>query len=354
MKVSIYDVANLAGVSISTVSRVLNKSGYISSKTEKKVMDAVEKLNFTPSSIARNLANNETKLIGLYFPLQPSSIEGASNTYLLEFINGVNSILIEQGYHLLLINEVENDEQILANQSLPQYYNFMKEKKLDGLIIGATPIICQSFLELLHSKLPVVYVGERTVKHIGLNVYAQYKKYNKDLLNHLTQNNHKHIAIISKEGKIIKKIAHEYMIKEQSKTIQIDTYHHEGSLETYLQLLKSIFSKERHPTALLLQDISIVQQTINYLNNIHFKVPNDISITTIEHRYGDGTQCFPAITSVYVPAFQMGVESATLLFNYLQGKIEFNQEVLIESIITERQSVVYHDANNIQKTGGIF
>ena len=83
MKASIYDVANLAGVSISTVSRVLNKSGYVSSKTEKKVYDAVDKLNYIPNVVAQNLAKSETKLIGLYFPPLIDSTEILSSTYIL-------------------------------------------------------------------------------------------------------------------------------------------------------------------------------------------------------------------------------------------------------------------------------
>ncbi len=339
LKVSIYDVASLAGVSISTVSRVLNKSGYTSSKTEKKVMDAVEKLNFTPSSIAQNLANNETKLIGLYFPFQMSAIEGISNTYLLEFINGVNKILIKYGYHLLLINETATNEQIQENECPPQYYSFIKQKKIDGLILGGTPVICESFLELLHSKMPMVYIGEKAVQHIGLNVYAQYKHYNKDVLNYFTSLNHNHIAVIATEEKIIKNVMEEY-VADKTDSFQIDTYNHFGSLESYIELLETIFSKDTKPTAMFVQDISIVQQTINYLNNIDIKVPNDVSITTIEHRFGDGEQCFPSVTSVYVPALHMGVETAKLLFSYLQGKIGFNHEILIDSKIIERQSVI--------------
>lgn len=342
LKVSIYDVANLAGVSISTVSRVLNKSGYTSSKTEKKVMDAVEKLNFTPSSIAQNLANNETKLIGLYFPFQTPSIEGTSNTYLLEFINGVNKLLIKYGYHLLLINETATKEQIQGNECPPQYYSFIKQKKIDGLILGGTPLICDAFLELLHAKMPMVYIGEKIVDHIGLNVYAKYKQYNKDLLDHFTSHHHKHIAIISTEEKIIKSVTHEYSAANKE-LLQIDVHHQTGSLEAYIQLLSQIFSNGDKPTALLVQDISIVQQTINYLNNLQLKVPHDVSIATIEHRYGDGEQCFPAVTSVYVPAFQMGMEAASLLFRYLQDAIEFNQEVLIDSTITDRKSVIHRN-----------
>lgn len=353
MKVSIYDVANLAGVSISTVSRVLNKSGYVSSKTEKKVLDAVDKLNFIPSAIAQNLANNETKLIGLYFPFQFGSQEGTSNTYLLEFVKGVNEVLIKWGYHLLLINEIAPMEEIISNQTTPQYYSFIKQKRIDGLILGGTPILCTSFLELLNSKMPMVYIGGKTVEHTGLNVYAQYKQYNKDLLDYFYTRNHRNIAVISHEEKIITSVIEEFRNSKNDSSLTIVNYTHNGNLDSYIQLLRSMFQQNIKPTCILLQDISKVQQTINFLNNIGLNVPNDVSIATIEHRFGDGEQCFPAVTSVYVPAYQMAVDAANLLFQYLQGNIEFNHEVLINSTITERKSVIRTKTTSETEQGAV-
>jgi DNA-binding LacI/PurR family transcriptional regulator len=343
MKISIYDVADLAGVSISTVSRVLNKSGYVSSKTEQKVLEAVKKLNFIPSSIAQNLANNNTKLIGLYFPYQLGSRDSSSSTYLIEFVKGVNEVLIKWGYHLLLINETATKEQIELNQCQPQYYSFIKQKRIDGLILGGTPILCSAFLELLNSKVPMVYIGEKTVEHTGLNVYAQYKQYNRDLLAYFYKMNHKHIAVFSEEEKIIKSVIQEFLIEQQDPSLKINYYQLPGNLDSYIDLLSKIFTHKDIPTALLVQDISVVQQTINYLNKTNLEVPNDVSLATIEHQLQDGEQCFPAVTSVYVPAFQMAVEATTLLFHYLEGKQPFNKEILVESNIVERNSVINID-----------
>jgi|GEM_PF-599847 len=337
MKASIYDVANLAGVSISTVSRVLNKSGYVSSKTEKKVYDAVNKLNYTPNVVAQNLAKNETKLIGLYFPPLVDSTEILSSTYILEFIKGVNDVLIQWGYHLLLINEMNDREQILSDKCRPQYYSFIKQNRIDGLILGSAPIACSSFIELLNLKLPMVYIGEKLF-HNGLNVYAQFKQYNKDVLDYFYSKDHRYIAVISLEERL-DSVIREFKEDKHNEKLKVEHYFDPVNLDTYLGLLTRIFTSEDKPSALLVHDLSKVQQTINFLNNIKLSVPDDVSIMTIEHKYQDAEKCFPSVTSVYVPAYQMGVEAANLLFEYLQKPQDYSKEIIVDSNIIERKSV---------------
>ncbi|HZH61292.1 MAG TPA: LacI family DNA-binding transcriptional regulator [Metabacillus sp.] len=337
MKASIYDVANLAGVSISTVSRVLNKSGYVSSKTEKKVYDAVEKLNYIPNVVAQNLAKNETKLIGLYFPPLVDSKKVLSSTYILEFIKGVNDVLIKWGYHLLLINEMNDREQILSDKCRPQYYSFIKQNRIDGLILGSTPIACSSFLELLNLKLPMVYIGEKLF-HNGLNVYAQFKQYNKDVLDYFYSRGHRHVAVISLEERL-ESVIREFKEDKHNEEIKVEHYFDQEDVESYLDLLRRIFTREDKPSALVVHDLTKVQQTINFLNNIKLSVPDDVSIMTIEHKYQDAEKCFPSVTSVYVPAYQMGVEAAKILFEYLQDPQDYSKEIIVDSKIIERKSV---------------
>jgi len=337
MKASIYDVANLAGVSISTVSRVLNKSGYVSSKTEKKVYDAVDKLNYIPNVVAQNLAKSETKLIGLYFPPLLDSTEILSSTYILEFIKGVNDILIQKGYHLLLINEMNDRDQILSDNCRPQYYSFIKQNRIDGLILGSAPIACSSFIELLNLKLPMVYIGEKLF-HNGLNVYAQFKQYNKDILDYFYSRGHQHVAVISIDERL-ESVIREFKEEKQIDELKVEHYFYPENVDSYLDLLRKIFTSEDKPSALLVHDLTKVQQTINFLNNIQLSVPDDVSIMTIEHKYQEAEKCFPSVTSVYVPAYQMGVEAAKLLFEYLQESHDYSKEMIVDSKIIERKSV---------------
>ncbi|RRJ65169.1 LacI family transcriptional regulator [Paenibacillus oralis] len=341
MNVSIYDVAKLAGVSISTVSRVINKSGYVSSKTEAKVNKAMETLQFVPSITAQNLAKHQTMLIGLYFNQLLNSLNGYMSTYVTEFIRGVNKVIMEKGYHLLLINELNEDKALLSGASLPQYTTFLKQKRIDGLLFGNAPLKNSSFFELVKNEAPMVYIGEKLVSDRGLNVYAQFKRNVLDSLDYLFERNHRDIAILSLAETEVSSIVTEYKEMRRDERLKIDIRITDRDLDPYMEVLSDLFSKETSPTALVIMDFGKVQPTINYLNNKGMRVPEDVSIMTQEHHFEDGEQCFPAVTSVYVPIYQMAVEAAQLLLEYLEGKEEYNKQILVSPQLIERQSVAF-------------
>lgn len=339
MNVSIYDVAKLAGVSISTVSRALNSSGYVSQKTRKKVMEAMEELRFVPSITAQNLAKEQTMLIGLYFPLLATGAGALSSVYFMEFIRGVNEVVMNKGYHLLLINETNKEKDLLEGVQTPQYSLFLKQKRIDGLLFGSAPLRNSSFLELVKSGSPMVYIGERQVSDRGLNVYALLKQNIWQSLDYLYERNHRNIMVLSASDLHIPGIVAAYREQKRDVRLQIDVWESNDDLDTYLDFISDVYRQEQWPTGLMIMDLSRVQPTINVLNNLGLRVPEDVSLITQEHRYSDGEHCFPAATSVYVPVYEMAREAAQLLFDYLEGNVEYNEQKLLTPRIIERQSV---------------
>ncbi|HPZ15552.1 MAG TPA: LacI family DNA-binding transcriptional regulator [Sphaerochaeta sp.] len=121
---TIKDVAKLAGVSIATVSRVLNKLAVVNPDTEQKVLGAVAKLNYQPNAVARSLKLNRTKSIGIILP-------EVSNTFFTEIIEQLESLLAPKGYALLVCsseNSLEEERRKLS---------FLLERNVDGLFIVA-------------------------------------------------------------------------------------------------------------------------------------------------------------------------------------------------------------------------
>ncbi|RDW21405.1 hypothetical protein CWR48_03095 [Oceanobacillus arenosus] len=104
MSAKIRDVAKKAGVSAATVSRVLNNSGYAHEDTRKKVLHAMQKLNYKPNEIARSLYKKKSKLIGLILP-------DITNPFFPQLSRGVEDYLREKGYSLLIGNTDEYLEQ---------------------------------------------------------------------------------------------------------------------------------------------------------------------------------------------------------------------------------------------------
>src|SRR5699024_11281067 len=100
MRAKLSDVAKKAGVSPTTVSRVINNYGYISDKTRNKVHEAMKELNYQPNSLARSLHGKKTNLVGLIFP-------GVSNPFFGELVEEIENKLFEDGYKVILCNRSE-------------------------------------------------------------------------------------------------------------------------------------------------------------------------------------------------------------------------------------------------------
>lgn len=123
MKPKIEDVAKLAGVSPTTVSRVLNNRGYISNETREKVQKAMNDLNYFPNDVARSLFNKRSNLIGLILPT-------TTNPFFGELTFHLENICASQGYKVLLcnsLNQIDKEEK---------YLEMLLRNQVDGIIVG--------------------------------------------------------------------------------------------------------------------------------------------------------------------------------------------------------------------------
>ncbi|WP_281418937.1 LacI family DNA-binding transcriptional regulator [Leuconostoc palmae] len=146
-KYKLEDVAKLAEVSKTTVSRVINKRGYLSNKTVEKVYKAMADLNYQPNAAAQQLQRQHTKIIGLIFPT-------ASNPFFGELIEHLETILYQKGYKVILGNSMQNPEKE------EDYLSQLLSHQVDGLIIGTHNFNISTYKK--YSGLPIVSI-ERTL-----------------------------------------------------------------------------------------------------------------------------------------------------------------------------------------------
>ncbi|WNS44222.1 LacI family DNA-binding transcriptional regulator [Paenibacillus sp. MMS20-IR301] len=142
---TINDVAEKAGVSVTTVSRVLNNRGYISEKTRRKVYETMEELHYQPNEIARSLLRKQSNLIGLIVP-------NVSHPFFGEFTDVVEHYAYEYGYKLLLCHS-----QLDPNKER-EYIGMMKRHRVDGIIMGSHTLEVDEYREL---NYPIVTVDRR-------------------------------------------------------------------------------------------------------------------------------------------------------------------------------------------------
>lgn len=144
---SIIDVAKHCGVSIATVSRVINNSGYVNTSTRDKVLNSIKALNYVPNELARSLLNKQTNLIALIVP-------GLYNPFFAEIAHHVEQALDHYGYKMLITNSSSPSGLEI------EYIEMLKQKKVDGIII----ISDNEIEDLIQDKLPIVSF-DRRFKH---------------------------------------------------------------------------------------------------------------------------------------------------------------------------------------------
>ncbi|MBP3412144.1 MAG: LacI family DNA-binding transcriptional regulator [Oscillospiraceae bacterium] len=185
---NIYEIAKEAGVSIATVSRVMNRSASVSEKSTKKVMDAVRKLNYVPNSTARSLSTSLSRSIGIVVP-------DINNPFFSKILQGVTAAADEQGLQVVLYSTDEDTEREL------KVLHTMREHRLRGIIITPVSEHCKETLDLLQDfelrGIPVVLVDREVDDPHFDRVVAQDEDGVYQAVCSMLQAGHKRVAIVT-------------------------------------------------------------------------------------------------------------------------------------------------------------
>lgn len=185
---NIYEIAREAGVSIATVSRVINHSNAVSEKSYRRVMDAVRKFNYVPNSTARSLSTSTSTSIGVVIP-------DINNPFFSLLLEGITRVADERGYHVLLFNTAENTDRE------HQVLQTMREHRLRGIII--TPVSEQDpeTMKRLHNfetlGIPVVLLDREVDSQFFDRVVTDDERGVYAAISELIRVGHRRIAIIT-------------------------------------------------------------------------------------------------------------------------------------------------------------
>src|SRR5512138_1033212 len=186
-RVTMSDVARKAGVSLMTVSRVINNKGDVSSETRQRVLEIISHLGYRPSAIARSLATRETATIGLVVP-------DVSNAFFAEITQGVERLAYSKGYHVFLCNTEEDPQRELA------VIQSLEEKRVDGLILCSSRLDEERLIETLASLPAVVLINRRlyqTVEDTFDSVTLDDERGGWLATQHLIQRGHRQIGFLA-------------------------------------------------------------------------------------------------------------------------------------------------------------
>lgn len=181
MTVTIKDVALAAGVSVGTVSKVINKSGFVSDKIREKVLLAITLLNYKPNGVARSLKQSKTRLIGVI-------VDEISNSYTMELVRTIEAVAADMEYNVILAAHENNHEKEA------KALHMMIEKRVDGLILLGTG--CDVTETNIFSLIPCVLIDQR-IDTLQLDrVVHDYTDVSKQIINYLYENGCRNLLIV--------------------------------------------------------------------------------------------------------------------------------------------------------------
>ncbi len=330
------DIAAKSGVSIATVSRVINNTGYVKEETRRKVFAAFDELASKDKIISHSIAKQKTKIIGVIIP-------DISNPFFGEVIKGISTVAEKHSTSLLVCNTDEKLETEL------KYLDLFKTNKIIGLIITPKTDQMKYNSEYLYQLedlgVPVVLLDRGiNLSHFN-SVFVNNTSGAFDAVSALINEGHKDIAIIS--GPMSSKPGRERFYGYEnaliSNNIEVNreyVFAGDFKLESGYKLTKKILRMEKRPTAIFAANNMMAQGCVKALIEEGLKIPEDMAFVSF-----DDVAMFDImnmnISTVSRPTDIMGEVAAEMLFELADQKnVKQNsiKEVLLETKFVSRGS----------------
>lgn len=183
MKPTIKDVAKIAGVSISTVSRVMNSPESVVESKRVKVEAAIEKLKYKPNALARGLIYKKTNTLGVVIP-------DIRNPYYADIIRGMEDASKKLGYNLIICNTDRDRKRLFS------YLHNFYEKQVDGILYTSDPVFPDYYHEMQKLRLPIVLVSTHSMEYDLPSVKIDDEQAAYDAVKFLIDDGHKKIGMI--------------------------------------------------------------------------------------------------------------------------------------------------------------
>lgn len=319
---TIKDVAKLAGVSISTVSRVMNNSKPVSPEARKKVLDAINKLDFKPNELARSLVMRKSNLVGVI-------VKDIGIEYMAQLIRGIEEIGRVYKYDILLSSSYGSEEAL--NNSI----EFLATKQVEGLVIITENISDESLLKLRETRKPFILIDRYHAYKTLKTVKIDYEQEQYKLANHLYEKGHENLLLITDDESNVMNEARisgfKKACEEKNKTANILKASGINSNDGYNIGESAIkLCKKNSITAVTCINDELAIGLIDYCTDNAIKVPEDLSVVG----FGDASIASiyrPNLSSVDIPYYDMGAIAIRALIK----RIKKEEDILIEDWVID-------------------
>lgn len=325
--VSIKDIAEVCNVSPMTVSRALNNSKEISSKTREKILKVCDEMGYRPNSAARSLILNKTNMIGLLIP-------DITNQYYSYVSKGVSSYLEKQGYGLILCN---SDRSIL-NEDM--YLDFLTQKRVDGVILIPLRDKVMDY-KVLIDRVPFVlvdnYVNNLEASFIGNDNYIGGRL----IVSHMIKQGYKRIGVIlsHKYSTASNERYKGYLSALKENNIDVDEsiiINSNATFDDGFNLARTLVEKK--VDSIFAINDTLAMGVVKYCYTSGIKIPQDIGIAGYDDI--EQTAMLPVpLTTVHQKKFLLGNTAAEVLIDEINKKTEPGQKIILKPELVIRKSL---------------
>ncbi|MCV9886168.1 LacI family DNA-binding transcriptional regulator [Metabacillus halosaccharovorans] len=342
--VTIKDVAKLANVAPSTVSRVIANNPRISEKTKRRVREVMEELGYHPNFQARNLASKSSKSIGVIMP--NSTYHAFQNPFFPEVLRGISMNAHENLFGIYLSTgstEEEIHEEIVS---------MVQGRRVDGIVMLYSRVNDLSMRYLHECQFPFTVVGrpyeneDRVTFVDNDNIYIT-----KQVTNYLIQLGHRDVAIIGGSKDFVVTLdrinGYKKALEEAGISFRPEYIVHEDSTKNSIKTaVTSLMALPSPPTGIVTMDDMVAYEATSHLEKLGLLVPHDISIVGFNNLMLS-EHSKPPLTSVDTSTYELGYHAANCLIEKIKEPSMLAKRITIPTKFIERKSCAQRGTHNI-------
>lgn len=308
---SIKDIARLAGVSHSTVSRALHNHPLVNPETSKKILQIAQKHGYRPSAAARSLVTQRTYTIGVV-------VTNISDPFVAGVVNGIEEVASAQGFSVFLANaNADPDQEIRVVESF-------EERRVDGIVVTSSRVGALYLPLLARRRVPIVLLNNQHPSQYAHSIVIDSQQGSKDATRHLIDLGHRRIAYLGDrfgrqsdterfEG--YRAALHEAGIRAARQYV----VRGDGKAEGAVTAVAGLLALPQPPTAICCYNDMSAIGAMHRLRAAGLTIPGDISITGFDDLH-ISQFLNPPLTTVRQPMFEMGRMAMDTLIAMLSDK----------------------------------
>lgn len=329
--ITIMDIAKMANVSRTTVSRVINNNGYVSDEVRKRVLKIIEETGYVPSQQAKSLRTKKTKVIGVVLP--KISTETSS-----KIVMGLDNVFSRFGYQILLTNtNLKMEKEI-------EFLRLLVQRQVDGIVLVATNIQQELVNQIQNFSVPIVAIGQN-IPGISAVIYNDYDAAAKITELFIEKGRNKiayigvpetdpAVGVLRKQGYVDTLKKYELPVKRE--WIQIGSFDIESGYEGMKRIIEK--SSSEMPNGLFAITDRIAIGAMTYLKENRYRIPEDICIAGIGASEL-GKYVTPSLTTVDYENEIAGQEAAKLLMDQIRQKKMETKKIVLDYRLIMRDSL---------------